>query len=71
MMSSMSLQMIDEALIILWLLNTQSKASFVAISPVPMKDVASIEYPQLTNALLIYSSMLDMYSWWNHFASAK
>ena len=43
-LSSMRLQMTDEALTILGSLKTQSKASFVAISPMPTKDVVmSIE----------------------------
>ena len=43
-MSSMNLAITVEALIILGSLITQSKASFDAISPIPMKDeVASKE----------------------------
>ena len=37
-MSSISLQIMDEAIIILGLVKLQSKASFVTMSPMPRKD---------------------------------
>ena len=53
-MSSMNLQMISEAPIILGWLSTHWKHSLVAISPMPTKDVAmSKEQQTLTTPLLI------------------
>ena len=72
LMSSMSLAMKFEDDIILGLLVTQSKASFVAISPIPTKDVvASMQYPELTSATRMYSSNVGTCSSCNHLASAK
>ena len=72
LMSSMSLAMKFEDDIILGSLVTQSKASFVAISPIPTKDVvASMQYPELTSATRMYSSNVGTCSSCNHLASAK
>ena len=58
--------------IIFGLLLSQSKASFVAISPISTKDVvASAIYPPLTSATSMYSSNVVVCSSCNHLASAK
>ena len=69
-MSSMSLKITAAAVRILGSLNTQSKASFVMISPIPMKDqVVSMQELEVTSATSIYSSIVGMYPSWAHFAS--
>ena len=71
-MSSMSLAIKLEDDIVLGLVVSQLKASFVTISPIPTKDmVARAMYPTLTNATSMYSSIVGMRSSCNNLASAK
>ena len=68
--SSMSLIIVEVAFIILGSFKTQSKISFVAILPIPTKEmIVKKVTSEVTSATLKYSSTLGIHSSWNHLAS--